>query len=155
MKKLLILLVAVLAFGLISCTKSKEERLNDSVSEAFKISMNDPSTFELVDAHINKTISVGERKKVMNEERLETLNKMYKDKDWMGASTDRVKKMINQTKTEIEFLKDKADDFEGVYYVRFTVRGSNSFGAIIKNTYSATVLNDEYLTVVHYASFKE
>jgi len=39
---------------------------------------------------------------------------------------------------------------EGVYYVRFIARGSNKFGAIIKVTYSTTVLNDDNRTVVHF-----
>jgi len=41
---------------------------------------------------------------------------------------------------------------EAVYYVDFVARGSNKFGAIIKGKYSATVLNDENRTVVHFKS---
>ena len=59
--------------------------------------------------------------------------------------------MYNQYKTEFKFLqKQNENDKEAVYYVDFIARGENRFGAIVKNEYSASVLNDKNLTVVHF-----
>ena len=149
MKKLTILFVAVL---FISCTKTKEEKMQENITTEFKKDMNDPSTFEFVSMSIKKTFTVGERKKVMSEKRLKELEAMYKDADWKGRPIDDIKIMLNQQKIEMKFLKNIDDNLEAVYYVDFVARGSNSFGAIIKNNYSATVLNDENLTVVHLKS---
>ena len=53
-----------------------------------------------------------------------------------------------QTQKEYDFIqKTPKDDDEVTYYVQFIAKGTNSFGAIIQTTYSATVLNDENLTV--------
>lgn len=120
--------------------------MQESISTEFKKDMNDPSTFEFVSMNIGKTIIAGERKKVMNEDFLKNIENYKGKDDW--------DKTIEQTKREIEFLKDKDNDYEAVYYVDFVARGSNSFGAIIKNNYSATILNDENLTVVHLTKYE-
>ena len=136
MKKLLI--IAIMLVGLVSCTKTKEEKMQENITNELLQIMDDPSTFQFVSMEINKTFTVGERKKVMNDERL-------KKAEELGMTG-----LVKQTKKEMEFLKYKDDNMEGVYYVRFTARGSNKFGAIIKATYSATVLNDDDRTVAHF-----
>ena len=125
---------------LISCSKTKEEMMQSNITAELLNVMDDPSTFEFVSMNIKKTITVGERRKFMNEDKL-------KDVVRLGA-----KDLEEQMKKEIEFLKYKDDNLEAVYYVDFIARGSNKFGAIIKANYSATVLNDDNLTVVHFKS---
>ena len=117
--------------------------MQENITAELKNLMDDPSTFEFVSMNIKKTFTVGERKKVMNEESL-------KRKIELGM-TD----LVEQTKKEIENLKDKDDNLEAVYYVDFIARGSNKFGAIIKSRFSATVLNDEKLTVVHFKTMND
>lgn len=94
--------------------------------------------------NVKKTIKAGERKEVMNEKRISDLN------EFSGPGSDEVSGMIEQTKIEIEFLKHLDDNYDAVLYVDFVARGSNQYGAIVKNNYSATVLNDENRTVVHF-----
>lgn len=136
MKKLLIF--ALVFILLVSCAQTKEEKMQENITNELLQIMDDPSSFQFVSMEINKTFTVGERKKVMNEDKLKRVIEL--------GMTDAVE----QTKKEIEFLKYKDDNMEGVYYVRFIARGSNKFGAIIKATYSATVLNDDNRTVVHF-----
>ena len=133
-----ILIIAILFVGLVSCTQTKEEKMQENITNELLQIMDDPSTFQFVSMEINKTFTVGERKKIMNDEHLKKVTEL-------GMTES-----IEQTKKEIEFLKYKDDNMEGVYYVRFIARGSNKFGAIIKATYSATVLNDDNRTVVHF-----
>ena len=55
----------------------------------------------------------------------------------------------NKIHDEITFLEKQTDENkEAVYYVDFVAKGTNSFGGIIQSKYSATVLNDENLTVL-------
>jgi len=133
-----ILIIVFMIIGLVSCTQTKEEKMQESITNELLQRMDDPSKFQFVSMEINKIFTVGERKKVMNEERLKRVTEL--------GTTEA----IEQTKKEIEFLKFKDDNMEGVYYVKFIARGSNKFGAIIKATYSATVLNDDNRTVVHF-----
>ena len=149
MKRIVFLLGLLL---LISCSKSKEEMMKSNITSDLKKVIDDSSTFEFVSMNIKKTITVGERKKVMNEGRLIELEDLYKKRGWCGDPTEEIQKMLNQQKMEMEFLKNKDDNLEAVYYVDFIARGSNKFGAIIKANYSATVLNDDNLTVVHFKS---
>ena len=136
MKKIVFILVSLL----ITSCQTKEELMQKNITTEFKKVMDDPSTFEFVSMNIKKTITVGERKKFMNEDEL---------KDVIRLGMDDLEE---QMKKEIEFLKYKDNNLEAVYYVDFVARGSNKFGAIIKSKYSATVLNDENLTVVHLKS---
>lgn len=140
MRKLIVLLIVL---SVISCAKelTKEEKMQKSITTEFLKTMNDPSTFEFVSMGIKKTFKVSERKKVMNEEHLKDLKKYQGEVVWDV--------MIKQIEIEMEFLKSKNEEEDGVYYVDFVARGSNSFGAIMKNDYSAVVLNDENLTVVN------
>lgn len=149
MKKLT-LIIGLLIFT--SCTKTKEEKMQESISTEFKKDMNDPSTFEFVSMNIAKTFTAGERKKVMNEASIKEMEKSLKEREAYGMDNTSYKLLLEQTKKETEFLKSKDDNFEAVYYIDFVARGSNSFGAIIKKDYSATVLNDGSFTVVHLKS---
>jgi len=134
-RKILILLTIFLT--LISCT-DKQSVIKENITEILKEEMNNPDSFQFVSMKIKKTISVGERKEIITAEKLK---KVY---ETLGDS-----KLFNQYKTEFEFLQKQTDDEkEAVYYVDFVVRGENSLGAI-KKEYSATVLNDEKLTVVN------
>ena len=134
-----LLIVLFLSLTILSC-KDKQEIIKDNITTVLKEKMNNPDSFQFVSMKIKKTITVGERKKIMTSEKLK---EVY---DLMGES-----ELYNQYKTEFEFLqKQNEDNKEAVYYVDFIARGENGFGAIIKNEYSATVLNDENLTVVHF-----
>ncbi len=134
-----LLLLAFTLLLVISC-QTKEQLMQKNITAELLNVMDDPSTFEFVSMNIKKTITVGERRKFMNEDKL-------KDVVRLGA-----KDLEEQMKKEIEFLKYKDDNLEAVYYVDFIARASNKFGAIIKVKYSATVLNDDNLTVVHFKS---
>ena len=152
MKNLIYILFILFTMTLVSCDKmkplSKEERMQKSITETFLIDMNDPSTYEFVSMEINKKFTVKERKLVMNDDKLTEII----DLKQRGGDVDH---LIAQMKKEIDFLKYKDDNMEAVYYVRFKARGANSFGAIILSTYSATILNDENLTVVNLKKIKE
>ena len=115
-----ILIIAILFVGFVSCTKTKEEKMQENITNELLQIMDDPSTFQFVSMEINKTITVGERKNVMNEDKLKKAIEL-------GMTG-----LAEQTKKEIEFLKYKDDNMDAVYYVRFIARGSNKFGAIIK-----------------------
>lgn len=67
----------------------------------------------------------------------------------IGMDTSDILSSEIQLKREMEFLEDKKDDQIAVYYVEFIVESKNKTGTIIDKDYSATVLNDENLTVVH------
>ncbi len=136
MKKLLIYTSAFIL--LVSCTQTKEEKMQENITNKLLQLMDDPSTFQFVSMDINKTFTVGERKKIINEEYLKEVTEL--------GMTDA----IEQANIEIEFLKYKDDNMEGVFYVRFVARGSNKFGTIIKTKYTATVLNDDNRTVVYF-----
>ncbi len=149
----LTIITIILLSTLISCGKSetikepktftKLENMQKSITDALLIDMNDPSTFEFVSIEVYKTFTVGERKEVINEEKLKRILEL----DQGGEL------MIPQVTQEIVFLSDKEDNIEAVYYVRFKARGSNKFGGIVLSTYSAVVLNDKDLTVVNLESF--
>ncbi len=145
MKKLTILL-SFLVF--VSCAKTKEQIMQESITVEFKKEMDDPSTFEFVSMSITEKITAGERKKIMNEKKLKEFEEMFNNSQ-SSTNKKQIESILKQKKTEYEFLKSKDDSFEAIYYVGFVARGSNSFGAIIKNNYSAVVLNDEKFTVVH------
>ena len=88
----------------------------------------------------------------MNEQRLKELIELRSKFIEIGMATDDITSSEIQLKKEMDFLKDKDVDHIAVYYVDFVVRSSDKTGATIKNEYSATVLNDENLTVVHIKS---
>jgi len=141
MKAKLILLLSIVLLSSCNGTKekklSKEEKIQKSISKKVKSVLKNPDSFKFVSMKIKKTITVGERKKTMTKEYLEKVK---------GLSDD----LYNQAKTELEFLDKQTDpNKEAVYYVDFEAMGTNSFGALIKNKFSATVLNDENYTVVH------
>lgn len=139
MKTIFTLLLGLLL--LTSCQQSKGELMQENITIELKKTMNDPSTFQFVSMGISKTFTVAERKKTMNEEKLKEL----REKEYLN-------KFVPQVEKEVAFLKGKDDNMDAVFYVDFVARGSNSFGAIVKNNYSATVLNDENRTVVHFKS---
>jgi hypothetical protein len=139
----------------ISCSKSKEQTIQESIKTEFKKEMENASSFKISNIKINSTITVGERKKVMNAQRLKELIELRTKFIEIGMATDDITSSEIQLKKEMEFLKDKDEDHIAVYYVDFVVLRSNKTGAKIKNEYSATVLNDEKLTVVHLKSMNE
>ncbi|MAP55123.1 MAG: hypothetical protein CL605_09495 [Altibacter sp.] len=141
MKKILLLSSTLILF--ISCAekvKTKEERIRENIEAKLKPTMKDPASYEFVSMNINKTITVVERKKTMNEE---YLNKVRELNEQLPSSD-----LLNQAETEYAFLQEQTDENkEAVYYVDFVAKGTNSFGGVVQNKYSATVLNDENLTV--------
>ena len=136
-------------FLFISCSESKEQKMLESIKTEFIKIMDDTSSYEFLDMKISKSITVGERKKVMNAQRLNELMDLRKNFAGIGMATDDIISSEKQLKIEMEFLKEKDDADEAVYYVDFVVRSSNKIDTFIKKEYSATVLNDEQLTVVH------
>ena len=109
-------------------------------------------SYKFSNIKISRSITVGERKKVMNAQRLKELIDLRKNFAEIGMATDDIISSEKQLKKEMEFLKDKKDDLIAVYYVDFIVQSSNKTGEKIKNEYSATVLNDDKLTVIHLKS---
>jgi len=136
----------------ISCSESKEQAIQERIKTEFKKDMKILSSFKFSNINIKSTITVGERKKVMNEQRLKELIELRSKFIEIGMATDDITSSEIQLKKEMDFLKDKDVDHIAVYYVDFVVRSSDKTGATIKNEYSATVLNDENLTVVHIKS---
>ena len=139
-------------FLLISCSESKENKMYESIKTEFIKIMDDTSSYKFFNMKISKSISVGERKKVMNAQRLKELIDLRKNFAEIGMDTDDIIASEKQLKIEMDFLKKKDDADEAVYYVDFVVQSSNKIDPIIKKEYSATVLNDEQLTVVHLKS---
>lgn len=139
-------------FLIISCSESKEQKMFESIKTEFIKIMDDASSYEFLNMNISKSITVGERKKVMNAQRLKELIDLRKNFVDIGMETDDIISSEKQLKIEMEFLKEKDDADEAVYYVDFIVRSSNNIDTIIKSDYSATVLNDDLLTVVHLKS---
>ncbi len=148
--KYVVLILTLLIF--ISCSKTKEQKMQESIKTEFKKEKDSSSTYEFVNMEISKTISVGERKKVMNEQRLKELIDLRTNFIEIGMAVDDILSSESQLKKEMEFLKNKDDNLIAVYYVDFVVQSSNKLGAVSKKDYSATVLNDEESTVVHLKS---
>ncbi len=126
--------------------------MQESIKSAFKKEMDDTSSYQIGNMKINRNIIVGERRKVMNTQRLKELIDLHKNFTEIGMATDDIVSSKKQLRLEMEFLKDKDDNHIAVYYVDFVVQSSNKTGTVIKKDYSATVLNDEKLTVVHIKS---
>jgi hypothetical protein len=124
----------------------------ESIKTEFIKLMDDTSSYEFLNMKISKSISVGERKKVMNAQRLKELIDLRNNFVAVGMDTNDIITSEKQLKIEMEFLKEKDDMDEAVYYVDFVVKSSNKIDPIKKMEYSATVLNDEQLSVVHLKS---
>ena len=109
--------------------------------QQLKEQLKNPDSFEFVSMNISKTFTVKERKqtttlKSLNE--IKEINKQLPSED-----------LLKHIETEYNFLEKQTDENkEAVYYVDFVAKGTNSFGGIIQSKYSATVLNDENLTVL-------
>ncbi|WP_070786781.1 hypothetical protein [Flavobacterium crassostreae] len=138
MKKVLI---AIFCFAtLVSCEK-KEDKMKENITLKLKEQLKNPDSFEFVSMNISKTFTVKERKqtttlKSLNE--IKEINKQLPSED-----------LLKHIETEYNFLEKQTDENkEAVYYVDFVAKGTNSFGGIIQSKYSATVLNDENLTVL-------
>lgn len=142
MKKLLLFTLSLTLF--ISCgekEKTKEEKMRENIEAKLKPTMKDPASYEFVSMSIKKTFSVAERKETMNEEHL---NKVRELNEQLPSP-----ELLNQAETEYAFLQKQTDENkDAVYYVDFVAKGTNSFGGVIQNKYSATVVNDDDLTVV-------
>ena len=142
MKKLSLVILTLTVF--VSCAekeKTKEEKIRENIEEKLKSIMKDPASYEFVSMSINKTFSVAERKKTVSEEQLKKIRELNKD----VPSPD----LLNQIETEYAFLQKQVDENkDAIYYVDFVAKGTNSFGGVIQNKYSATVVNDDNLTVV-------
>ena len=141
MKKLLLTLTLTLFISCGEKEKTKEEKMRENIEAKLKPTMKDPASYEFVSMNIRKTFSVAERKKTVNEEQLKQIRELNKD----VPSPD----LLNQIETEYAFLQKQTDENkDATYYVDFVAKGTNSFGGVIQNKYSATVVNDDNLTVV-------
>jgi hypothetical protein len=138
MKKVLI---AVLCFvTLISCEK-KEDKMKENITSKLKEQLKNPDSFEFVSMNVSKTFTVKERKETTTKESLDNIREINKQL----PSED----LLKHIETEYNFLEKQTDENkEAVYYVDFVSKGTNSFGGIIQSKYSATVLNDDNLTVL-------
>lgn len=138
MKKVLI---AVLCFvTLISCEK-KEDKMKENITSKLKEQLKNPDSFEFVSMNVSKTFTVKERKETTTKESLDNIREINKQL----PSED----LLKHIETEYNFLEKQTDENkEAVYYVDFVAKGTNSFGGIIQSKYSATVLNDDNLTVL-------
>ncbi len=137
MKK--ILLIILTTSFLLSC-KSEEEKKSDkmqlAITNKLKESMKNPDSFEFVSMKITDIFTKKQRSEIIN---IESLNKIKE----LG-----VESLIFQTQKEYDFIQKTPNDKDEVtYYVEFIAKGTNSFGATIQTTYSATVLNDNDFTV--------
>ena len=141
MKKILLVSLTVILF--ISCAekeKTKEERMRENIEAKLKPTMKDPASYEFVSMNIKKTFTVAERKNTVNKVHLDKVREVNKEL----PSPD----LLFQAETEYAFLQKQTDENkEATYYVDFVAKGTNSFGGVIQNKYSTTVLNDENLTV--------
>ena len=142
MKKFLLLLITITIF--ISCgekEKTKDEKIRENIEAKLKPTMKDPASYEFVSMNIKKTFSVAERKKTVNEKQLQKVRELNEQM----PSPD----LLNQVETEYSFLQNQTDENkDAVYYIDFVAKGTNSYGGVIQNKYSATVVNDDNLTVV-------
>ena len=86
--------------------------------------------------NISKKFTAKERREIINEESLARAKNV-------GGDT------YEQYKTEFEFLKSLDDNEEAVYYIDFTAKGTNSFGATIQTNFSATVINNDEYSIVN------
>lgn len=142
MKKLL--LFTLFLTLLIACgEKEKEEKMREIIEAKFKPTMKNPASYEFVSMNIEKTISVAERKKTINEE---YLNKVR----ILNRGLLPMPELLNEAEIENAFLQKQTDENkDAVYYVDFIAKGTNSYGAVIQHKYSARVLNDDNLTVLN------
>ncbi|MEO0508143.1 MAG: hypothetical protein AAF090_18450 [Bacteroidota bacterium] len=143
MKKLALFLLTISLA--ISCNPkeelTKEEKIQKSIEAKLKPLMKDSASYEFVSMSISRTFSVSERREVINQNKLEEVEAL--DKKLPSPA------LVKQVETELSFLQEQRDETkEATYYVDFTAKGSNSFGGVVTSTYSATVINDEKLTVV-------
>jgi len=142
MKKTILINCIILL--LISCSekqKTKDELIKESIASELKKAMKDSESYEFVSMEITETFNVKQRKEIINEEKLNEIKEMSKEID--------VTDLLNHTEKELAFLNKQTDNTkEAVYYVNFTAKGKNSFGATVKNDYSVTVLNDDIYTVL-------
>jgi hypothetical protein len=137
MKKIVFMLFV---FTIISC-ENQQDIMKTNISEKIKSEFKNPDSFEFVSMNISDTFSVKDRKQIVTKEKLEEIRDLNKE----GAAED----LLKHIETEYNFLQKQTDDNkEAVYYVDFVAKGTNSFGAVIQSKYSATVLNDENLTVL-------
>ena len=145
MKKLVVAVVLVIIM-MVGCSeavvvvveKNQIEIIQKSIEKAIKKDMNDPSSFQFLSLQITKRVKVGERKKFANEDTLNDLkNNPYSTQDF-----------IDQVEAEMEHLKGKSDDEGAIIFVDYKIRGSNTFGGIVKEQYSIICLDDENSTVV-------
>ena len=140
MKKIILIALSINLL-MISCAKTKEERIRENIEAKLKPLMKDPDSYKFVSMKIKKTFSVAERRKTVNDKYLKEVQDLNK--------TLPVPELLFQAETEYNFLKKQTDENkDATYYVDFVAKGTNSFGATIQSKYTATVVNDDSLTVV-------
>jgi hypothetical protein len=145
MKKSFYLLLLLLC---ISCNElsnknkelNKENKIEKSIEIELKKDLNDANSYEFVGMKITDTFSVKERKKMLTDEKFNSIiNNDYHDKNF-----------IDFTKKSKLFLDNQKDETkDAVYYIEFKARAKNKFGVVVLNEFSITILNDnEFKTML-------
>lgn len=142
MKNILLLLITFTF--LTSCAetqKTNEEIIKENIEARLKSSMKDPASYEFVSMEIEATFSVGERRYILTED---VVNKFRESNKVVPAEEH-----LNQVEKEYEFLQKQTDESkEGIYFVGFVAKGTNSRGEVIQTYYYAKIINDENKTVL-------
>ena len=136
MKNLILVMLATLFMACVEPLKSKEEIIQENITLELRRSMKDPDSFEFVSMEITETFTVKQRKEIITKDVIDDLRKIGKRID--------ITDFLICVEREFSFLSKQTDnDKEAIYFVDFSARGKNSFGVIVKNDYSATILNDK------------
>ena len=136
MKQTILIVLVVLFAACTENTKTKEQIIQENIAVKLKESMKDPESFEFVSMQITETFSVMDRRLLVNSEKVAEIKELG------------VPELLTTVENELSFLDKQTDENkEAMYYVSFVAKGVNSLGSIVSNEYSATVLNDELMTV--------
>jgi len=138
-----VIVILIFVIGLNSCV-SDESKIKESIETSFKMRMNDPESFELVDFQLFDTISdisLDYKQKIDNKKGREAFNEFIKIEG---------EYIVNQfIKIEGKFVGEYiVNDKSNMFRVEVVIRGSNAFGAKIRNEYLVDVLNDKDFTVL-------
>lgn len=167
MKK--IILFALIAIAMSSCTKTKDEIAREFIESQIKEGMNDPSSYEF--ASMTPLDSVFSLFK--NEDEAKEIRKEINHFDIKSGTFERLsedtysnrsvfsKQQMAEFKDSMEYYKKILAEKEAYYAEReekyqprmegykttFSCRGKNAFGAMIKNTYEI-ILNENLDSII-------
>lgn len=149
MKKLIFL--SLVFFTLISCKESKDEIIKNNIANAISETFKDPASFVFVSMDLNKTETVGERKKIINDEQLQKVKSLQSEVKEIGMDTTEADELVKSTELEYNFLENQTDDNKPALFIYdFVCKGTNSYGGVIQSKYLVLVLNDENFSVLSF-----